>query len=99
MKMDNNTVIVLAGTIVVLAILISIIGGNLSEQVVLVLAGGAVGIGSAIVGNVQRKGTSDIEPVQKEEKEIQNEVESESSETESKTPKTDDFLMEWFYAK
>lgn len=55
MKIDNNTIIVICGTIITLAMLGAIFSGILPEQVMLILAGGAVTLGGTILGNLQRK--------------------------------------------
>lgn len=55
MKFDNNSLIIISSTIIALAILIGIISKTLPEQVTLVLGGGLVGIGTGLLGNLQRK--------------------------------------------
>ena len=62
---DNNTVIIICSTLIALFIIIGIVSGNLPEQVDLVLAGGLVGIGASLVGNLQRKNTVNHESKEK----------------------------------
>lgn len=56
MKLNNNTIIVFCCTIMVIAMLLALVFGlSNNEQVSLVLAGGLIGIGNTIAGNLQRK--------------------------------------------
>jgi len=68
---DNNTVIIICSTLIALAIIIGIISGNLPEQVNLVLAGGLVGIGGGLVGNLQRKNDVNHESKEKTDRPVE----------------------------
>lgn len=68
MKIDNNTIIIIASTVSVVAMLIAVKFGGFPENITAILATGAVGLAMAIAGNLQRKpiNMTESEPINDE---------------------------------